>query len=174
MSNFFSGYLAKGSGSGTFVEINYPGYSRQPVTFGPIANGQTGNVDQVAFTASAPWLPVTQDALFDASGNAFLWWNTALPVTLGAGQRLTIASGALKLYFDALALSPSASLQYATGAAVGIKPGGLAVTALAAVQVSNGALSIPSTNLVSPANFPTSLPATAGIVWNNGGSLQIS
>lgn len=173
MSNFFSGYLAKGSGSGSFVEINYPGYARQPVTFGPMANGQTGNVDQVAFTASAPWLPVTQDALFDANGNALLWWPTANTVTLGAGQSLNITPGAIRLFFAAIASAPNTILQISVGSVPAIKPGGLSVTALAALQVASGALSLAGGGS-SLTGLPTTLPSSSGVLWNNGGLISIS
>lgn len=170
--NFFSGYLAKGYGSSSFVEINYPGYARQQVDFRPMSIGLTTNAARVAFSATQPWLPITQTALFDVYGNPFLWWNMPAPVTLGAGQSSVSNPGDIALYFDAAAQAPTATLQYGIGAQVGILPGGIAVTALAPVQIVNGVLSMAGGLSVS--TLPTTLPSSPGIVWNNGGMISVS
>lgn len=160
--NFFSGFLAKGTGSASFVEVVAPGYARAPVAFGPIVTGTTVNVsafDTVVFLATAPWPTVTQEGLFDTLGNLLMWWPMAANVTLNAGGLMSVPSGSINLYFDAVNTSPLATLQFVAGSVPAIRPGVGNVTTAEALQVAAGVLSAAVPAVVS---FQNAISAFAG------------
>ena len=120
-TNFFSGFLALGTGSTTFQELVGTGYARVPVAFGPILGGTTANLSGFTFAASGTWPAATQLGLFGPSGNLALWWNRATPAfSLTSGQTFTLPTGALPLVIPSLlSQSPSVITQWAISSPIG-------------------------------------------------------
>lgn len=138
--NFFSGFLALGTGASTaFVEMTGAGYARQAVTFGPVSGAVTVSQGGLTFAAGAPWTASTQYGLYDASGNLIFWWNRTDPAAVASAATFTLPAGALSLAMpDLMSAPPTASLVFAPGSAVGTANNGNPVFSGVAIQISAG------------------------------------
>lgn len=82
------------------VEVSGGAYTRILVTFRPAAAGTTTNVGAVTYpAATAPWGNVMAAVLYDAvsEGNQLYFGNLGNPKTVGIGDQLTFAAGALSV-----------------------------------------------------------------------------
>jgi hypothetical protein len=137
--NFFSGFIALGTGSTSFVEMVGSGYARVAATFGPIFGASSINTSAANFNATGTWPTQTQFGLYDASGNLLLWWTDTTPSTLTNGQQISVHVGDFKITCKDLTNAPNtASVIFAPGASVGSLIGGVNVVAGVPVQVASG------------------------------------
>jgi len=151
--NAFVGYLAAGTGTGTFTEETGGGYARQAITFGPLANGATSNTAGATFgpATGAAWPTITEQAIYDAAtgGNLIAWWPLATPQTVAPGGTAPVAQGGIHLRLTDLAGVASGSPAYAEVWSAGTVFGmtgasgtGMPVTAGANISVAAGVLSV--------------------------------
>jgi hypothetical protein len=144
MANFFSGYLAQGTGTGnSFVENTTSGYARQAVTLATLTFGQTGLNAGVTFPGLAAAFTVTQRALYDAAtgGNLIIWWALRNPLSISAGSTDTLASGAFSLSFpDLVTFFGSTALQWTTGTIVGSTSMSTPITAGVTIAYTDGTM----------------------------------
>jgi hypothetical protein len=175
LPQFFSGFLALGSGTATFVELTGSGYARQAISFGPLVAGRVTNSASTPFAATGTWAKATQYGLYDASGNLLIWWTNTAPFTLTNGQTSPIAQCVFALKFTDLVSAPqtATALIYPPSTTVGLI-GSVSITSGVSIQIANGVLSTPAIGLVGLGVLPTTLPATAGVLWSNGGVLCVS
>lgn len=119
-----SGYLALGTGTGaTLTEVSGTGYSRAPITMGPLEGATTRVQQAVTFNnlGASPW-NVTQFAVADASNNILLVSSFDVGFTVAAGRSWGLpASQGLTLTFpDAMIANEIASRIYPPGLAIGV------------------------------------------------------
>ena len=147
--NFFSGYLAQGTGGQYgFVENTATGYSRKAVTLSPLAGGSVSHSAPVQYAAQVA-TTVTQRALYDASsgGNLIMWWNLANPITIPANGFDNIKSGAVSYAFPAHYNgmgTGSAEVDFTNGSAIGVTNDGLPIYAGHFLSVVNGTVAAKS------------------------------
>ncbi len=118
-----TGSLALGSGtSAAFVELVGNGYARQTISFSTYRGSQSGtfyNDQQVGFTASADWLPITQIGVVDAFGTLVFFWQKDSRVLVVAGNSYGVSAKGLQITLEDVASKPSASFTYPIGSIIG-------------------------------------------------------
>ena len=145
--NAVTGFMAIGTGTGGFTEVAGGGYARQPINFGPLANGSTTNTVGATFgpATGTAWGTLTQAALYDhaTGGNLLAWWPFATTQTVAAGGTAQVQQGTLTLTITDLAHVTSGSPAYAEEWSAGTifgKVGHASLTAGTAIAVAGGVL----------------------------------
>jgi len=101
-------FTAAPSDSGGGTEVSGNAYARQAVaaagwTSGAAGSGQIQNTAAITFPAATPatWGTVTHFGIFDAStaGNLLMWAALGASKTVGVGDVVQFAAGALSLTF---------------------------------------------------------------------------
>lgn len=86
------------------VEVSGGSYARQTVTFAAASGGVVANQGAITFPqATAPWGTVQGLGLYENSGagaHLLYFGDLTTPKTVGAGDQLSIASGALTVSED--------------------------------------------------------------------------
>jgi hypothetical protein len=96
-------FTAAPTDAGGGTEVTGSGYARQTATFDAAASGATANSSALTFTASGgAWGTITHIGIFSAAtGGNLLWWGPlAASKTVGDGDSLVLAAGAVTMSLD--------------------------------------------------------------------------
>ena len=124
MTALFSGYLARGTGTGSaFVEDVSSGYSRVAATISAPIGSVSMLSAGVTFGAISGAVTVSQRGIYDAStgGNLIAFWDMPSPIVLGSGRTDTLSSSDIILELSpamANAVSSQIILDFAAGSVI--------------------------------------------------------